>query len=94
MKVVVIGIVFSINNIMVYFPKEILKLILEFTDDRLERKQKNLHAKMCGELLQHFKDEDDIDYQYFIYTLFNYHHDIAGNVYHYYDTDLAGNFLY
>ena len=72
---------------MVYFPNEILTLILDYTDDRLEKKQKQLHHKTCEELIERFKIDDDIDYQFFLYSLFNYYTDIAGNVCHY-DYDL------
>ena len=67
---------------MVYFPDEIIKLILDYADDRIEIKQKRLHRKTCEELIQYFKIDEDLDYAYFLYSLCNYHIDIAGNVVH------------
>ena len=67
---------------MVYFTPSIFKLILDYADTRIEDKQKYLHGKVLHELLEYFIEENDVDYAYFLYSLMNYHIDIAGNLMH------------
>ena len=67
---------------MVYFPDEIFKIILDYADNRIEIKQKQLHRKTCDELIEYFKIDADLDYAYFIYSLYHYHTDMAGNLVH------------